>query len=216
MALRADGRAEFRQTEMPPNALCHLESRQPPAFELSANGHLTGGDQISRRAGDNRSSAYSVPQPKKLLPLCVRYGCLRGGRMACFWSKNSICDWQAGARRTRPRRPRKGHRVEPNLPLPLDRSLRRQRCIREQRGGLQDTLVECRPVLHRRRQRSGSTRLAPTQDQGTPILPSDCLSRDRSHKRSRLDLSSGRRRPKEDGGGAPRFLGSRDRSSVPN
>lgn len=45
MALRADGRAEFRQTEMPPNALCHLESRQPPAFELSANGHLTGGDQ---------------------------------------------------------------------------------------------------------------------------------------------------------------------------
>lgn len=101
MALRADGRAEFRQTEMPPNALCHLESRQPPAFELSANGPLTGGDQISRRAGDNRSSAYSVPQPKKLLPLCVRYGCLRGGRMECFWSKNSICDWQAGARRTR-------------------------------------------------------------------------------------------------------------------
>jgi hypothetical protein len=101
VALRANGRAEFRPTEMPTNALCHLESGRPPAFKLSANGLLTRGDQISPRAGDSRSSAYSVPRPKKLLPLCVRYGCLRGGRMECFWSKNSICAWQAGVHRTR-------------------------------------------------------------------------------------------------------------------
>ena len=111
MALRANGRAEFRPTEMPTNAVCHLESRRPPAFELSANGHLRGGDQISPSAGDNRSSAYSVPQPKKLLPLCVRYGCFGGGRMECLWSKNSICDWQAGARRTRLRDDPEGRRA---------------------------------------------------------------------------------------------------------
>ena len=46
----------------------------------------------------------------------------------------------------------------------------------------------------------------PHPGSGTPILPSDCLSRDRSHKRSRLDLSSGRRRPKEDGGVRRGFL----------
>lgn len=91
--------------------------------------------------------------------------------MECFWSQNSICDWQAGARRTRLRDdPGRDTVLRPNLPLPLDRSLRRQKCIRELRGDLQDTLVECRPVLHRRCQHSGPTRLAPTQDQGTPIL----------------------------------------------
>jgi hypothetical protein len=91
--------------------------------------------------------------------------------MECFWSKNAICDWQAGASRTRPHDdPRRETALRPNLPSPLDRSLRRQKCFRGLKGGLQDTLVECRPVLHRRRQRSGPTRLAPTQDQGTPIL----------------------------------------------
>ena len=91
--------------------------------------------------------------------------------MECFWSKNAIFDWQAGAPRTRLRDdPGRGTALRPNLPLPLDRSLRRQKCIREQKGGLQDTLLECRPVLQRRRQRSGPTRLASTQDQGTPIL----------------------------------------------
>lgn len=112
-----------------------------PPLNCLQMGTETGGDQISARAGDNRSSAYSLPQPKNSSRLRVRYGCLRGGRMECFWSKNSICEGQAGACRTRLRQdPGRDTALRPNLPLPLGRSLRRQKCIREQRGRFQDTL----------------------------------------------------------------------------
>jgi hypothetical protein len=90
------GRQKCRRTS------CHLESRRPPAFELLQMGTYEAGIKypLARNTRGRRSFlTYSAPRRKKLLPLCVRCGCLRGGRMECFWSKNSICDWQAGARR---------------------------------------------------------------------------------------------------------------------
>jgi hypothetical protein len=143
VALRGSGRAEFRPTEMPMDV---LSSRLPStdAFALLQMGTYERESNIplrGMRAGDNRSSAYSVARRKKLLPLCVRCGLLaRRENGVLLVQKLYLRLAGRCAPDSTPRRPGKGYRASTDCQCPSI-ALETAECTREQKGGLQNTLV---------------------------------------------------------------------------